>query len=77
MPDLAQETPASPSLSPPKSDAAALNQLVYDRMPSGHLDYWRLMAAPRFRMQVILDALATRAPHRIADLGCGTGLLLA
>ena len=59
------------------SSAASLNEVVYDRLPPGYRDYWRYMAAPRFRMITILGLLEDFQPGRVLDLGCGTGLLLS
>lgn len=59
------------------SGAATLNQAVYDRLPPGYRDYWRYMAAPRFRMAAILEQLEDAQPRCVVDLGCGTGLLLS
>lgn len=66
-------------LEPPPSSvsAAALNEQVYDRVPQGHLDYWRFMAAPRVRMDTLLSLLGEASPRTVVDLGCGTGRLLA
>ncbi|MDA8019224.1 MAG: class I SAM-dependent methyltransferase [Thermoanaerobaculia bacterium] len=65
----------SPDISS-RSAAAALNEEVYDRLPRGYRDYWRFMAAPRFRMETILHLLGGSEPRCVVDLGCGTGLLL-
>lgn len=65
-----------PERATPSTAAAAANQNIYDRLHRGQLDYWRFMAAPRFRAETIVEVLEERQPERVADLGCGTGLLL-
>jgi SAM-dependent methyltransferase len=59
------------------SEAAARNRDYYDKDLPGRTDYWRFMAAPRFRSATILRALRDRAPRSVVDLGCGSGLQLA
>lgn len=54
----------------------APNRSFYGRVTAGRDDYWRKMAAPRFRVETLLDLLAERPPRRLADLGCGGGQLL-
>lgn len=75
------ETAPSLSHDAQKSTAATLNEEVYDRLPRGYLDYWRYMAAPRFRRRVLLDQLEhlrrTGDAATVVDLGCGTGLFLS
>lgn len=56
--------------------AAQVNQAYYDAPSGGREDYWRYMAAPRFRAATILDCLRVGAPESIVDLGCGNGGLL-
>jgi 2-polyprenyl-3-methyl-5-hydroxy-6-metoxy-1,4-benzoquinol methylase len=48
----------------------------YDRLTPGRADYWRYMAAPRFRVRVICDILRDARPRSVIDLGCGDGALL-
>jgi len=57
--------------------AAILNQVYYDQPSVGREDYWRYMAAPRFRAATILRCLGQEEVSSIVDLGCGGGLLLA
>jgi 2-polyprenyl-3-methyl-5-hydroxy-6-metoxy-1,4-benzoquinol methylase len=57
--------------------AADLNREIYDRRAAGFDDYWRLMAAPRFRRRTLLDLLAAQPPASLVELGCGDGSLLA
>ena len=49
----------------------------YSRLSPGRADYWRYMAAPRFRVQVIRHILEREHPSSVVDLGCGDGALLA
>ena len=49
----------------------------YARLDAGRADYWRYMAAPRFRARVIRDEIARHQPSSVIDLGCGDGGLLA
>lgn len=53
-----------------------VNREYYASKSSGRADYWRLMAAPRFRMRTFLGLLADVRPASIVELGCGSGLLL-
>lgn len=48
----------------------------YGELAAGRSDYWRLMAAPRFRVKTILRALAEERPGSVIDIGCGNGALL-
>lgn len=57
--------------------SSRLNRDYYDRLAEGQDDYWRLMAAPRFRVATILALLAEHHPRHLVDLGCGNGQLLA
>ena len=57
--------------------AAEINRSYYDAPSAGREDYWRYMAAPRFRVRRILSLLRPLRPGSIADLGCGNGALLA
>jgi SAM-dependent methyltransferase len=56
--------------------AADFNRTHYERVAAGHDDYWRLMAAPRFRVSTILEILRVEPVSSVADLGCGNGQLL-
>lgn len=69
--------PMSPSLPPADSGHAKdANRAYYDRRTQGQEDYWRLMAAPRFRVRMALRAVAQARPATICDFGCGNGALL-
>src|SRR6185369_5492873 len=48
----------------------------YDKLTAGKSDYWRLMAAPRFRVKTIQRVLAEAGPKSVVDFGCGDGALL-
>jgi 2-polyprenyl-3-methyl-5-hydroxy-6-metoxy-1,4-benzoquinol methylase len=52
------------------------NRRFYGTVSAGRDDYWRKMAAPRFRVETLLSLLAERPPRRLVDLGCGGGQLL-
>ena len=49
----------------------------YTRLDAGRADYWRYMAAPRFRARVIREEIARHQPGSVLDVGCGDGGLLA
>ena len=57
--------------------ASEINRAFYDRPLPGRDDYWRKMAAPRFRVAELLAMLEELAPARVVDLGSGGGQLLA
>lgn len=59
------------------SSAAWRNQQFYSKMSAGSSDYWKKMAAPRFRRATIQQLLAQRPVGSVVDLGCGGGQLLA
>ncbi|MFA4874186.1 MAG: class I SAM-dependent methyltransferase [bacterium] len=59
-----------------ESQARAVNLEYYLRQCPGRTDYWRKMAAPRFRMATFLKLLAELGPESLVDLGCGSGELL-
>lgn len=71
-------TPTHTPKSPAFADEAvhAVNLEYYLRQAPGREDYWRKMAAPRFRIATFLRLLRRTAPRAIADLGCGSGELL-
>jgi 2-polyprenyl-3-methyl-5-hydroxy-6-metoxy-1,4-benzoquinol methylase len=48
----------------------------YGELTAGRSDYWRLMAAPRARVDAILRILRDASPASVLDLGCGDGSLL-
>lgn len=56
--------------------AAAQNRAYYEQELDGKDDYWRKMAAPRFRVAELLRLLSEDPPARLVDLGCGGGQLL-
>ena len=61
----------------PTLSQAEINLAHYGEPAAGRSDYWRLMAAPRFRTATILRLLAQENPARILDIGCGDGTLLS
>lgn len=56
-------------------DGLETNTAFYGELRPGVQDYWRKMAAPRFRVATVLDVLSREAPSNIVDLGCGNGAL--
>ncbi len=52
------------------------NEAFYGELRPGVQDYWRKMAAPRFRVRTILAELEKERPRSVVDLGCGNGALL-
>jgi len=58
------------------SRAVEENQAFYGTPPAGLHDYWRLMAAPRHRVAVLLRELSRERPLSVVDLGCGSGAML-
>jgi cyclopropane fatty-acyl-phospholipid synthase-like methyltransferase len=57
--------------------APEINREFYAQTTPGQLDYWRLMAAPRFRMETFIRHLSVGPISSVVDLGCGNGQLLA
>ena len=53
-----------------------VNREYYLALSPGRADYWRRMAAPRFRIARILSLIAERRPSSLVDLGCGGGELI-
>lgn len=51
------------------------NTAFYGELRPGVQDYWRKMAAPRFRVATVLRELEKERPRAILDLGCGNGAL--
>lgn len=51
------------------------NEAFYGEVRPGVLDYWRKMAAPRFRVATLVDEIARLRPASMIDLGCGNGQL--
>lgn len=58
-------------------DAGAVNTAYYGRLSTGRDDYWRKMAAPRFRVSTFLRLVDAEPARSLVDLGCGSGSLLA
>lgn len=58
------------------TDAVERNLAYYDQSLVGRDDYWRFMAAPRFRVRTLLAELSRTGAASVVDLGCGNGLLL-
>jgi 2-polyprenyl-3-methyl-5-hydroxy-6-metoxy-1,4-benzoquinol methylase len=56
--------------------AEATNSEYYGTLSTGRDDYWRKMAAPRFRVARFLRMLGEAPPASLVDLGCGNGMLL-
>ncbi|MFH0800105.1 MAG: class I SAM-dependent methyltransferase [Pseudomonadota bacterium] len=56
--------------------AIDVNREYYSASQPGRLDYWRKMAAPRFRVAAFLKILGDIRPANLVDLGCGNGELL-
>ena len=56
---------------------ADVNAQYYGALKPGQRDYWRYMAAPRWRMATALSLLSSAPPGCVADLGCGDGSLLS
>lgn len=53
-----------------------INRSYYERVAPGVNDYWRKMAAPRFRVATLLRLLDEAPPRQLCDLGCGGGQFL-
>lgn len=65
------------SLPPLDRDSVRSVNLEYYLKPSpGRADYWRKMAAPRFRVATILKLLLEMGPGYVLDMGCGGGEML-
>lgn len=56
--------------------ASEQNRQFYDQALDGMNDYWRKMAAPRFRVSEFMRLLDEEPFFRLCDLGCGGGQLL-
>lgn len=54
-----------------------VNAQYYGALKQGQRDYWRYMAAPRWRITTAMSMLSSAAPGRVCDLGCGDGSLLS
>lgn len=68
------QTPESASQS--VQSASEQNRQFYDQALDGMNDYWRKMAAPRFRVSEFMRLLDEEMFLRVCDLGCGGGQLL-
>jgi len=66
----------SAPMSAVENSAEQINRDFYERELPGVADYWKKMAAPRFRVQTVLEQLRRRRPASVVDLGCGGGQLL-
>ncbi|MCS6912905.1 MAG: methyltransferase domain-containing protein [Myxococcales bacterium] len=53
-----------------------INRFYYERVAPGVHDYWRKMAAPRFRVATLLRLVDEAPPRQLCDLGCGGGQFL-
>ena len=66
---------SAPQAPAQKSAALETNEAFYGELRPGVQDYWRKMAAPRFRVATVLRELEKESPRTIVDLGCGNGAL--
>lgn len=57
-------------------DAATINREYYERTTAGREDYWKKMAAPRHRVEVMRQVIRELNPASVVDLGCGNGVLI-
>jgi 2-polyprenyl-3-methyl-5-hydroxy-6-metoxy-1,4-benzoquinol methylase len=57
-------------------EPTAINLDYYRATNPGRTDYWRKMAAPRFRVRTFIELLRRENASSLADLGCGGGELL-
>ena len=57
-------------------EPTAINLDYYRATNPGRTDYWRKMAAPRFRVRTFIELLRQENAGSLADLGCGGGELL-
>ena len=69
--------PGGSANEPNAQSAAEANRDFYEAASPGQADYWKKMAAPRFRVRTVLSVLRQHAPESVVDLGCGGGQLLA
>jgi 2-polyprenyl-3-methyl-5-hydroxy-6-metoxy-1,4-benzoquinol methylase len=58
------------------ASAEDVNREFSEQTLPGQRDYWAKMAAPRFRVRTVLEALIERRPASVVDFGCGGGQLL-
>jgi SAM-dependent methyltransferase len=61
------------------SRALEINREYYGTLSAGRENYWKLMPAPRMRIERVLSAirLVKPSPSACCDFGCGNGALLA
>jgi len=68
-------------VAPNQASASQINRAYYSQVLDGMDDYWRKMAAPRFRVRTLLSLLSASqtlgSPTRLIDLGCGNAQLLS
>jgi SAM-dependent methyltransferase len=74
---MTQGSRPAPAAQGAPGEAVASNRAYYQDEQPGREDYWRKMAAPRFRVRTLLSQLQKLGPRRVVDLGCGNGRLLA
>ncbi len=70
------EAPSPNAAEAPSPNAADINLEYYNKVSAGKDQYWRLMAAPRHRVAVIVQLIERFRPESVVDLGCGNGQLL-
>lgn len=60
-------------------NATELNRAYYGRLTAGRESYWKLMPAPRMRIERVVKTIRAAKPavRRLCDFGCGNGDLLA
>lgn len=68
---------ANGSRSPASPSASEQNRAFHNSLPPGAADYFRKMAAPRFREETLLSLITGGARQELVDLGCGNARLLA
>jgi 2-polyprenyl-3-methyl-5-hydroxy-6-metoxy-1,4-benzoquinol methylase len=66
----------NPSFSSTSRSATEQNRAYYDQVRPGKDDYFRKMAAPRFRVAEFIRLLQQESFVTLCDLGCGGGQLL-
>lgn len=59
-------------------NATEINRAYYDRLTAGRESYWKLMPAPRMRIERVVAAIRASKPavRHLCDFGCGNGDLL-
>jgi cyclopropane fatty-acyl-phospholipid synthase-like methyltransferase len=60
-------------------NATEINRAYYGRLTAGRESYWKLMPAPRMRIERVVAAIRAAKPavRHLCDFGCGNGDLLA